>query len=167
MQIVEYVYQNDFLQIGYFVALVATIMKFYSERFKGKPAYFLVLVNDILKLSFISLTVLVGFSVVVLVNRNYDAIQTLIPPPAPEPIIIYEDRVSQMNEKLKQIDYYTNPDEGNRAATALFNELFGSVHRDRQLTGVIFRPYGWSGLEVACGETQFGSRFECVFVERG
>ncbi len=168
MQIVEYAYQHDFLQIGYFIAVAATIMKFYSEKFKGKPAYTLVLINDLLKLSFISLTVLVGFSVLIMVDRTNRAIENLQPPPTPEPIVVYDDRISQANEKFRQLYSEDHHLQALGAlATDIYVEIFGNG-TDRAVREVTFQPFGHSGIVVSCDFPTYGvDQVICSFGESG
>lgn len=137
MTIMGFIYQRNLIEIGYFIAVAATIMKFYSEKFKGSPAYTLVLVNDLLKLSFISVAVVIGFNIIVLVNRNHDAIEKLVPP---EPVIMRDDRIDRVLELFNDMDITTlNWQEANRLATDLYIEIFGNDGQDAPLDMIILR----------------------------
>lgn len=168
MEVIEYVYQKNFLEIGYFVAVAATIMKFYSEKFKDKPAYTMVLINDLAKLTFVSLSVIVGFSLIVLVNRNYEAIANLQPPTPPEPGVIYEDRVSQAISRFNsEIDLSAmGANEAAARATQIYFEIFGDELRDRPFDGIMFRLEG-GAFVVWCGESASPSTLGCIVGERG
>lgn len=165
MEVIQYIYQKDFLQIGYFLAVLATVMKFYSEKFEGKPAYTLVLVNDLLKLTFVSLSVLVGFSLIILVNRNHEAITNLQPPSAPDPIFVYDDRASQAIERFNnEINLDFSAEENDLIATDIYFEIFGENLRDRPFNGVMFRT---NGFDVWCGESAGPRTLGCHVGERG
>lgn len=162
MEIIKYAYQEDFLQIGYFLAVAVTIIKFHSEYFKGKPAYFMVLVHDLIKLSFVSLTIMIGFSVLIEVHRNAEAIQEL---QVFEPTIIYDDRISKAIEEFRAVNpLRMDKAEADAAFTEIFTRIFGD-YDERPMIGAIFNM---GDYYVLCGDLKLWlSESPCKWGERG
>lgn len=157
MEIVNYAYQKDFLQIGYFLAVIVTIIKFYSEYFKGRPAYIMVLVYDLVKLTFVSLTVLIGFSVLIVVHQNAEAIRKI---QIPEPTVTHDDRVSQVIEEFSKIDAFSMERvEAEKAFSEIYDRIF-PFEPGHTMTGAEFFMGSYN---VICGL----GRPLCTFGEKG